>query len=171
MASNFENSDGSLDETPPRPGDAAGRSDETAAREVLSVLDADRRVLADRIQTPAWYYPLLALATALIIGSPGAGIPGQFLLVAFGCIGIVFLSLAYQRVTGMTVTRTAGPKSLAAVVVLGIVIFLLLGVSFALAATGYPLWIGVTATAAFAVMWIGGRLYDRAYWQELRRGR
>ena len=91
--------------------------------------------------------------------------------VAFGSIGIVFLSLAYQRVTGMTVTRTAGPRSLAAIVVLGIAVHLLLGVSFALAATGYPVWTGVTATTGFAAMWIGGRLYDRAYTRELRRGR
>ncbi|PPF79543.1 hypothetical protein C5B96_12570 [Subtercola sp. Z020] len=152
-------------------GDTTRRNDEAAAREALSALDSDRRMLADRIRTPAWYYPLLAVATAFIIGSPGAGMPGQPVLVAFGCLGIVFLSLAYQRITGLTVTRTAGPRSLAIAVVLGIVIVLLLGVSFALAATGHAAWVWVTAIAAFAAMWAGGSLYDRAYSRELRRGR
>jgi hypothetical protein len=137
----------------------------------LSALDADRQVLADRIRTPSWYYPVLALATALIVGSPGAGVPGQLLLVAFGSTGIVFISLAYQRVTGMTVNRTAGPKSLATTVVLGIVILLLLGTSFVLAAMEHPEWIWMPAAAAFAAMWIGGRIYDGIYRRELRRGR
>ncbi|MCS5715349.1 hypothetical protein NVV95_12415 [Herbiconiux sp. CPCC 205716] len=147
-----------------------GRNDGDAAREALSALNADREVLADRIRTPAWYYPLLALATALIIGSPGAGMPGQSVLVVFGCLGIVFLSLAYQRITGITITRSAGPTSLTTAIVLGITIVLLLGVSFALTATGHAAWVWASAAAAFATMWIGGRVYDRAFDRELRRG-
>ena len=151
--------------------DTGSRTSGTAAREALSALDADRQVLADRIRTPAWYHPLLAVATALIVGSPGAGMPGQTVLVAFGGMGVAFLSLAYQRIAGMTVTRTAGPKSLVTAIVLGVVIVLLLGVSFALAATGHSVWVWATAAAAFVSMWAGGRLYDRAYGSELRRGR
>ncbi|WP_291038408.1 hypothetical protein [Herbiconiux sp.] len=147
------------------------RPDEHAAREALSALDADRQVLADRTRTPAWYYPLLALSTALLIGSPGAGMPGQSVLVVFGCLGIVFLSLAYQRITGLTVTRMPGPRTLVAAIVLGVTVVLLLGVSFALAATGHRSWVWLTAAAAFAAMWIGGRLCDRLFDRELRRGR
>ncbi|WP_066042353.1 hypothetical protein [Herbiconiux solani] len=158
MASDFD------DSTTARPTDAA-------ARDALSALDADRQVLADRIRTPAWYYPLLGLATALIVGSPGPGAPAQFVMVAFGSLGIAFLSLAYQRITGLTVTRTAGPRSLAIAIVLGIVVVLLLGVSFALAATGHAPWVAASAAAACAAMWGGGVLYDRAYDRELRRGR
>ena len=171
MESNSENVDRRPTEIPLPQRDPVRLNDETSAREDLAALDADRQVLAVRVRTPAWYYPLLSLATALIVGSPGAGLPGQFVLVAFGSIGIVFLSLAYQRITGMTVTRTAGPKSLTIVAILGIVMVVLLGVSFALSATGHPVWIYATAAGAFAVMWVGGRLYDRAYSRELRRGR
>lgn len=159
MESDFETSNG------------AGRTDGPAAREALSALHADRQALADRIRTPAWYYPLLALSTTLIIGSPGPGAPAQFVLVAFGCLGITFLSLAYQRITGMTITRMAGPKSLVVSIVLCIVIVLLLGVSFALTATGHPEWVVASAAAAFVAMWGGGRLYDRVYDRELRDGR
>jgi hypothetical protein len=159
MESDFESSSG------------AGRTDGAAARDALSALDADRQALADRIRTPAWYYPLLGLSTALIIGSPGPGAPTQFVLVAFGCLGITFLSLAYQRITGMTVTRMAGPKSLVVSIVLGIVIVLLLGVSLTLTAVGHPEWVVASAAVAFATMWGGGRLYDRVYDRELRDGR
>jgi hypothetical protein len=159
MESDFDSSDG------------AGRTDGAAAREALSALHADRQALADRIRTPAWYYPLLALSTALIIGSPGPGVPGQFVMVVFGCLGITFLSLAYQRITGMTITWVAGPKSLAVSIVLGVVIVLLLGVSFALTATGHPEWVVASAAAAFVTMWGGGRLCDRVYARELRDGR
>ncbi|MGD8194321.1 hypothetical protein ACEXQB_007480 [Herbiconiux sp. P18] len=141
------------------------------AREALDALHADRQVLADRISTPRWYYPLLGVATALIIGSPGGGLPGQFVMVTFGCLGIVFLTMAYQKATGLTVTRTAGPRSLGLSIVLGIVVVLLLGVSFSLAATGHSAWIAASSAAAFAVMWGGGVLYDRAYDRELRHGR
>ena len=146
------------------PGDAR------AARDALSALHADRQVLAERIRTPAWYYPSLGIATALIIGSPGMGMPGRSTLVSFGCIGIVFLSLAYRRITGMTVTRMAGPRSLASAVALSSLILLLLGVSFSLTATGHSEWVWATAAAAFVSMWLGGRLYEREYDRELRRG-
>lgn len=147
------------------------RAHEDSARAALSALDADRRSLADRIRTPAWYYPLLGVATAMIIGSPGAGIPTQFLLVAFGCLGITFLSLAYQQRTGLTITRMAGPRSRTAAILLGVFIVLLLAVSFSLTATGHAVWVWLTAGAAFAAMWGGGSIYDRAYDRELRRGR
>lgn len=156
------------DEAGARDNEERGRE----AREALGALASDRAALADRVATPRWYYPLLGAATALIIGSPGAGNPSsQSTMVAFGCIGLVFLTLAYQRKTGATISRTAGPRSLGVAVILGIFIVLLLGVSFALAATGHPAWIGLTALAAFGGMWIGGRLYDRAYDRELRHGR
>jgi len=147
-----------------------GRSDEGAARETLSALDADRRMLADRIRTPAWYYPSLGVATALIIASPATGMPGQSILVTFGCIGIVLLASAHHRLTGMTVTKMAGPRSLASAVALSLLILLLMGVSFALAATGHPEWAWAAAGAAFTATWIGGRLYEREYDRELRRG-
>ena len=151
--------------------DSTGRGDSAAAAAALSALHADRQVLADRIRTPAWYYPLLGIATALIIGSPGAGLPGQPVMVAFGCLGIVFLSLAHRRITGMTITRMAGPKSLAVSVLLGVMIVLLLGVSLALAATGHPQWVVATAAASCGLMWGGGALYEAVYDRELRSGR
>ncbi|GAB3618274.1 hypothetical protein GCM10027416_28310 [Okibacterium endophyticum] len=144
----------------------------TDAREALSALASDRAALADRVATPRWYYPLLGAATALIIGSPGAGNPGgQSMMVAFACVGIVFLTMAYQKKTGVTISRTAGPRSLGVAITMGVVIILLLGASFALAATDQRAWIGVTALTAFATMWIGGIIYDHAYLRELRRGR
>ncbi|MDY0914506.1 hypothetical protein [Rathayibacter festucae] len=146
------------------------RSEESAAREALATLNADRQMLADRLRAPVWYYPLLGIAAALVIGSPGAEAPGQSILVTFGCIGLVFLSLAHRRITGMMVTRMAGPRSLAFAVALSVVVVLLLGTSFALAAVGQSGWVWMTATAAFAATWIGGGLYDRAYDRELRRG-
>ncbi|SKC69172.1 hypothetical protein SAMN06309945_2756 [Okibacterium fritillariae] len=142
------------------------------AREALGALQSDRSALADRVATPGWYYPLLALATAAIVGSPiGTGTIWQSLLVTFASLGIVFLALAYQKKTGVTITHTAGPRSLTVAIVMGVVIVLLLGVSFALAATGNGVWIIASALAAFLVMWLGGRAYDRAFDRELRRGR
>jgi multisubunit Na+/H+ antiporter MnhG subunit len=151
--------------------DTPDRRDETRARAALSALDADRQNLADRIRTPAWYYPLLGVATAMIIGSPGAGVPAQFILVAFGCLGITLLATAYQRHTGLTITRMAGPRSRTTAILLGVFIVLLLPVSFSLTATGHAVWVWLPAAAAFAAMWIGGVIYDRAYDRELRRGR
>ncbi|MFC4555933.1 hypothetical protein [Georgenia faecalis] len=156
-------------ENPEHPDAGRARAD---AREALATLASDRAALADRVAPPRWYYPLLGAATALFVGSPGARDGStQSVMVVFGVLGLVFLTMEYEKRTGVTVSRAAGPRSLGVAVVLGVVVVALLGVSFALEATGHRAWTGLTAVAAFAAMWGGGACYDRVYDRELRHGR
>lgn len=143
------------------------------AQRTLNSLANDRRTFADRIRTPSWYYPLLGAATALIIGSPGGGVGAfsQPMMIVFGCVGLVFLETAHKKATGVSMNRLPGPKSLGAAIVLGTLMLVLLGVSFALAATGNTSWIALSAGAAFFGMWVGGHFYDKVFTQELRGGR
>jgi hypothetical protein len=156
-------------------GGFSNDSNSTAAeaRRTLDSLANDRHAFADRIRTPSWYYPLLGAATALIIGSPGGG-DGAFsppMMIVIGSVGLVFLEIAYKKATGVSMNRVPGPKSVGAAIVLCTLMLVLLGVSFALAATGNTSWIALSAGAAFFGMWVGGYFYDKVFTQELRGGR
>ncbi|KAD3633092.1 hypothetical protein GD627_09640 [Arthrobacter yangruifuii] len=148
-----------------------GDADRAGARETLDALSNDRLALAERVKTPPWYYPLLGVATVFIIGSPGVEQPSRSVLVAFGVIALVALTVASQKKTGVTINRTAGPRSLGIAVTLGVAVAFLLGVSLTLESTGHEAWIALTAAVAFLAVWLLGRLYDRAYYLELRSGR
>ena len=143
------------------------------AQRTLDSLASDRRTFADRIRTPSWYYPLLGAATALIIGSPGGG-TGAFsqpMIIVFGSVGLMFLETAHKKATGVSMSRLPGPKSVGAAIILCVFMLVLLGVSFALAATGNTPWIFLSAGAAFFGMWAGGYFYDKVFTRELRGGR
>lgn len=148
----------------------SGRDDVTpeTARAALEALAVDRSVLAERVWTPWWYHPTLGLIVAAFVGSPAVHDPAAHsMLVTAGCVALVFLMLGYKRVTGLSVSRAAGPRSRARIVIVMVVVAVLFLTSLVLVATGNEPWVLATATAVFLVCFIGGRRYDRIYRQEL----
>ncbi|MBR8740853.1 hypothetical protein [Nocardiopsis sp. MG754419] len=141
------------------------------ARAALDALNADRSALADRIVTPPWFYPGIAAVTTAFVASPAAPSPLiQCVVVALGSVALISLVLAYKRVTGLAISRTAGPRSLALLIVLGALVVLLLITSLALSLMDREPWVAATAAFTFVMMWAGCLAYDRAYDAELRRG-
>ncbi|MFC7876860.1 hypothetical protein [Isoptericola sp. NPDC057391] len=138
------------------------------ARAALSTLAADRGRLSERLAPPWWYYPTLSLVTAAFVASPGAATPGaQSSLVAAACVGLVFLTEAYRRTTGFSVSRAAGMRSLVVAAVQGILFLGLFVTSVVLAKTGHDDGVPACVVAAFVVMLGGGLLYERVYRAEL----
>lgn len=146
-------------------------SSQEAARAALNALDADRSALADRIVTPPWFYPALAAVTAAFVASPAAPSPlVQCLVVVAGSLSLTFLVLAYQKRTGLAISRTSGPRSLGLLIALGVFVVVLLVASLVLALADLRPWVAATAALAFVVMMAGCRAYDRVYDSELRSG-
>jgi hypothetical protein len=139
-----------------------------AARAALEALAVDRGGLAERVWTPWWYHPSLGLIVAVFVGSPAVRDPAAHsMLVAAGCVGLVFLMLGYKRVTGLSVSSAAGPRSRARIVVVMVAVGVLFVASMVLAATGNEPWVLATTVTVFLVCLIAGRGYDRIYRQEL----
>jgi hypothetical protein len=157
------------DATPP--GGPADLTPDTA-REALRALEVDRAALAERVRSPWWYHLVLGVIVAAFAASPAVeSTSTRSMLVTFACVGLVFLVLAYRRVTGFSVSRAAGPRSRARVVAVLVAVALLFLASMVLAATGAVAWVLAVAAAAFLAVLVGGRDYDRVYGEELRRGR
>ncbi|MFW5415746.1 hypothetical protein J0910_03875 [Nocardiopsis sp. CNT-189] len=139
------------------------------ARAALAALQADRAALAERIASPWWYHPALAAVMAAFAVSPATSAPG--VLVVGGSVALIFLVQAQEKGSGLSVTRPAGPRSLAVLLAYGAVAIALVVASLVLAAAGERPWIAATAGLAFASMLGGGLVYDRVYRAELRDGR
>jgi hypothetical protein len=143
-----------------------------AAREALDTLNADRSTLADHIVTPPWFYPALAAITTAFVASPAAPTPFvQSMVVVAGSVSLIFLVLAYQKRTGLAISRTAGPRSLGVLIVVGVAVVVLLGLSQALTLMGMRPWVAAVAVFTFVMVLAGCRVYDRFYDTELRSGR
>lgn len=144
----------------------SGASDGDAAREALSVLDADGARLAQRVITPWWYHSILGVIVALMIF--GVAYPGAlgFGLVAIGVIGIALLVRVYTLRTGVWISRAAGPSTRQLQRVLMVINIVLMGTALALRVTEpAPWWALLPALSGLFATWVMGRHYDR----ELRR--
>ena len=143
-----------------------------AAQAALDSLSTDRSALADHIVTPPWFYPALAAITTVIVAAPASPTPFvQLMVVAAASVALVFLVLAYQKRTGLAISRTAGPRSLGVLIVLGALVAVLFVASLALALFEGKPWVAVIAGLTYVTMLAGCRIYDRVYDTELRSGR
>ncbi|WP_456609873.1 hypothetical protein [Blastococcus sp. SYSU DS0619] len=151
----------------PRPG----RPSTADARAALQTLEDDRAVLADRLAAPRWLHPVFALLAAGYVATPavpsdGARANATGVLIAAG----VLLVLAYRRLCGVRVSRIGAPGA----AVLGgalVGVLLLLSVSYALVSSVSAWLVLAPAAAGFALVLALGRLFDRLFRENLRRGR
>jgi len=148
-----------------------GHETPAVAQASLDAMMADRQKLASRTRAPAWYYPVLGLVTAAIVGSPAINSPvWRATVIAGACAVIVFLEYAYRKSTGLSTNRIPGPRSLLILIGAGVLVLVMLFVSALLTTVGQHAWIVVTAAIGFLTMFPGGLFYDRIYGAELRRG-
>lgn len=145
--------------------------DADSARDALDGLHADRDRLAERYERqPAWAVPAQALCVAVLVGSPLAGVGWMSVWAAVAVLGLLGVERAVRRSTGLSVTRPAGPRGIAVLIVLGVLSLALYVVALLAGLGGEdPLIVGAAAAGAFVVTLIGGLLYDRVYVAEVRR--
>lgn len=146
-------------------------SESRDARDALDGLGADRERLAERYsRQPAWAVPAQALAVAVLVASPALGFPWMSVLAAGAVFGLYGVERAVRRATGLSVTRPAGPRGLAVLIVLGVLSLGLYGATLVIGVGGGDLrFVGAAALAAFVLTLAGGLLYDRVYLREVRR--
>ena len=156
------------------------KPDAAFARAALDAVAADRGRLADRFTAETWWCaPAQALAVAALIASPAAGLGFPMAVIsALATIALLGITRLFQRRSGISTNRPAGPLSLAVLIVLGVCIAALVVVAIvaefvdALAwADGSRVWILVATAVGFLVALGGVVAYDHAYATDLRRAR
>ncbi|MWB98990.1 hypothetical protein [Agromyces seonyuensis] len=151
------------------PSPAPGASDPAAgARDALASLEADAVHLADRVITPWWYHPILAVLVALIM--TGLLLPpfGTAACTATGILGMVLLMRAYGRVSGVVITQAAGPRGRAllwALVGILAAAFIAVVVIANSGASGWWAALAIVPTAVAVI--VLGRRYDDSLRREL----
>lgn len=147
------------------------QSRSVAARQALQDLASDRDALAQRLIAPRWLYPLIALVTAAYVATPAIQ-PGNTHSVVVGCLAAAFVLLvsSYSRLSGVRVGRV-GFQGGAILTGLVVAVLVLLSSANGLAASLSAWWVLAPAAAAFVVVLFGGRHFDRACQENLRRGR
>lgn len=140
------------------------------ARAALTALDADGALLAQRVATPWWYHPILALIVAAIIGSQALPGNGGLVVLPLALLGLTLLVVTYTRHTGVSTTRPAGPRSRRLLFVLVCLMMVGLVSSTALKLTGSsPTWALLPAAVVALATLVLGRRYDDALRTELAR--
>ncbi|MBX0301245.1 hypothetical protein K2F54_14820 [Cryobacterium sp. 1639] len=142
------------------------------ARDSLSAVETDRERLGDRMTAEThWAAPAQGLAAAVLIGAPAAGIPGVFVVLAVGIMLFVGIEWAFRRRSGLSISRPAGPRGMALLVLLTVLLSGLGMVSFALWVFDMAAWILPVAVVGGLLMALGVRAYDHTYSDEVRRAR
>jgi hypothetical protein len=142
------------------------------ARDALSAVEADRRRLGDRMTAETyWAAPAQGLAAALLIVAPAAGIPGLFLLLAASLALFIGVEWFFRRRSGLSISRPAGPRGMALLVVLGVLLGVFSALSYGLWAFDLVAWIVPVALLGGVLMAFGVISYDRIFANEVRRAR
>jgi hypothetical protein len=144
----------------------------TEAGTALLAVQKQRAAAADRLVTPWWYHPCLAVLVGVMIAVQAAHSPvATTIVVALVVSGMGLLASSYQRITGVWVSGCrrgrAGRITLAlvasyvALVLVGGFLDYLLGQRWAFVAAG--------AVAAILTI-VLGRRFDETLREELRAG-
>ena len=114
---------------------------------------------------------MLAIITAVIVGSPAVGSPvWTALLIAGACVAIVFIEYEFTKKTGLSTNRVPGPRTLVLLIGMCILVLAMLALTAVLVAVGQSAWVIATTAIGFLTLYPGGLLYDRVYGGELKRG-
>ena len=142
------------------------------ARDALSAVETDRQRLGDRMTAEThWAAPAQGLATAVLVGAPAAGMPGVFVVLAASIALFVVIEWAFRRRSGLSISRPAGRRGMALLVLLAVLVSGLSMLSSALWAFDLAAWIVPVALVGGLLMALGVRAYDRTYSDEVRRAR
>lgn len=142
-------------------------------QQALADAQATRAALAERAAAPGYYYPVLGVASAIIVGSVALVPPIPRIAVLIVAAAICsWLIHRYQRTTGLWVVyggSTGKAKIFWAVYALCLTG--LVGGAFAVEAWG-PSWLGwVLAAGAFVLAMVAGRFIEPALRDEIASGR
>ncbi|WP_193103717.1 hypothetical protein [Brachybacterium sp. FME24] len=168
----MENDAGAPRHLEPEPEEPLHHSSPTTAeaRVALADLDADGARLADRVVTPWWYHPILALIVAVIVGSQALSGPGTVMILPLAIIALPFLVIAYSRHSGVTVTHPAGPRSKRLLIILVVLMIMAMASGLVVKLTGLsPGWVLIPAALAATATLVLGRRYDAVLRAELAR--
>ncbi|MBG6189086.1 hypothetical protein IWX64_000006 [Arthrobacter sp. CAN_A212] len=138
-------------------------------REALDAMEADRHVLGQRMTAETrWAAPAQGLAAALLIAAPAAGVPGVFFVLALSTGLFLAVELVFRKRSGLSISRPAGPRGMALLVLLIALLCGLNVLSWILWALDLLAWIPLSALAGGLIVALGVVGYDRAYAAEVR---
>jgi uncharacterized membrane protein HdeD (DUF308 family) len=142
------------------------------ARDALLAVETDRQRLGDRMTAEThWAAPAQGLAAALLIGAPAAGIPGVFFVIAASMALFIGVEWVFRRRSGLSISRPAGPRGMALLVLLGVLLGVLSALSYGLWVFDLVAWIAPVALLGGVLMAFGVVSYDRMFADEVRRAR
>lgn len=144
------------------------RASRTQAQTTLDDITRDRERLATRIITPWWYHPALGLITSVFAAAHA--LPGVWPIAAItlGIIALPVLTTTYARVSGVVVTKPAGPRSRRLLIATLVVLVAAMSCSLAFKFLDVsPWWALVPAGVTFVATVVLGRRYDDALRQEI----
>lgn len=118
-----------------------------------------------------WAAPAQGFGTALLVVGPAAGLQWAWLLFVASTWVFIGVEVFFRSRSGLTITRPAGPRGLAVLIVFIFVLVGSLGISVALAIIGLRGWIFLVAAIAGVATMLGVIVYDRVYAAEVRRAR
>lgn len=151
--------------------DAQSASDRAARAQAvtaLAELARDHERLATRIITPWWYHPALGLITAVFAGAHA--LPGVWPIagITLGIMALPVLTTTYARVSGVVVTKPAGPRSRRLLIATLVVLVAAMSCSLAFKFLDVsPWWALIPAGVTFVATVVLGRRYDDALRQEI----
>lgn len=131
------------------------------AREALRDLDSDGAALAERVVTPPWYHPVVALFVVIFVVSTAIPGPASMIVLAIAVVGLVLVTIAYQRRYGVATSRPAGPRSrrILSAMITVMVVCMLSGLAIKFTEVS-PWWSLIPAVVAGALTVVLGRAYD-----------
>ena len=146
----------------------AGTPTPDEARATLRGLDDDGAALAERVVTPPWYHPVLALFVATFVVSTAIPGPASMMVLAIAVVSLVLVVIAYQRTYGVATSQPAGPRTRrimgAMIAIMVICMLSSLVIKFTEVS---PWWSLIPAVIAGALTFVLGRAYDARLRSEL----
>ncbi len=137
-------------------------NDVRSARAALSAIDAARAAAAERLITPWWYHPILALLAAGV--SPASALGGEvgsiviLLIILFG-MGLLIGS--YKRLTGVWISGFAAGRASWWAVALTVVLFAMFATAYFLHSVSGVVWpVWAAAAVTFVAVIVLGRSFD-----------
>ena len=137
----------------------------SSARAALAAIAMDRQRLGRRLEAQTWWTaPAQAIAIAVVIASPAAGIAfGMMMVSAIATMVLVGIDrLVRKRMQLVTLPGPTGPMSLTILIILCVAIVGAFALSIYFEFNNLHAGIVVTAVAGFVVTLIGSVLYDLA---------
>lgn len=116
-----------------------------------------------------WAVPVQGCAAALMVAAPAVGVPWALLIVIASSWMLLAAGRFVRARSGLTTTRPSGPRSVALLIALIVVLVAAVGGSVALVLQEHQQWVVPLALTVGVIVSLGAVVYDRVDDAERRR--